>query len=304
MNQRIEYWAFLLFRAIVLALPLKSAQRLGDIIGRISYLLISGRRRVALENLRQAFSEKSDTELRRIARDAFRNFGIAFAELLWFPNLTDETIRRLVHIKNPEVLERGRNRGKGLILLTGHFGNWELIALSVAYLMQMQCTVIVQTQSNALVDEVINRHRCLFGNKVAPMGVGIREILRTLQNKGVVGIAPDQSGPTEGVYVDFFGRMVATHQGPAVFALRTGASMQMGLMLRQEDGTYEVVIHEVESSDLIDDSDVNVAELTRRHTALLEHYIRMYPDHWLWMHRRWKYTQEEVQVGKIEGVDA
>jgi len=279
----------------VLALPLKSVQRLGVYLGSLGYYVVSRRRKIALENLRYAFPEKSERELRTIAKGAFRNFAITFTELLWFPNLTDEIIRQVVHIRNPEVITESYRTGKGLILLAGHFGNWELIALAVGRLTGIPFTIIVQRQNNHLVDEVINRHRTLFGNRVVPKGASIREILRTLQERRVVAIAPDQSGPTEGPYVTFFGRTVSAHQGPAVFALKSGAPVIMGFMVRQQDGAYEVTLEEVPSADLTAYNDQTMLELTQRYTSLLEKYIRRYPDHWLWLHRRWKHTQSFVE---------
>jgi KDO2-lipid IV(A) lauroyltransferase len=298
MQHRLEFLLFLIIRRFVLILPLRSAQRLGAYLGDVGYLLLRKRRVITLDNLRHAFPEKSDAERTAIARGAFRNFGIAITELLWFPNLTDATLQKLVRPTNLELLNRGYARGKGMVMLSGHFGNWELIALAVARLCGLPFTIIVQTQSNQLVDEVINRHRCLFGNRVVPMGMSVREIIRTLQQGGIVAIAPDQSGPMEGVFVDFFGRTVATHQGPAVFALRSGAPMQIGFIIRQGDGTYKVELEEIPTDDLVGHSEENVVELTRRHTAVLERYIRQYPEHWLWMHRRWKHTWEGVQRDK------
>ncbi|MBI1806750.1 MAG: lysophospholipid acyltransferase family protein, partial [Ignavibacteria bacterium] len=113
-----------------------------------------------------------------------------------------------------------------------------------------------------------------------------------------VAIAPDQSGPMEGVFIEFFGRRVATHQGPAAFALRSGAPMQIGFIIRRSDGTYEVILEDIRTADLHGNTEANILELTRRHTAILERYIRRYPDHWLWMHRRWKHTWESVQREK------
>ncbi len=296
--KKIEYYLFQLFKWIVLALPLRSAQRLGYYLGGLAYFVVGRRRNIALDNLRHAFPEKPMREHRQIAKGAFRNFAISFVELLWFPNLTDQVLRSLVRLRNPDIMVEAQKKGRGMVMLAGHFGNWELIALAVARLTAIRVTIIIQSQANEFVDEVINRHRCLFGNKVVPMGLAVREIIRTLENGGIVAIAPDQSGPMEGPFVEFFGRRIASHQGPAVFALRSGAPMQMGFMLRQSDGTYEVVLEEIPTSDIAASSDENVVELTRRHTALLEKYVRRYPDHWLWMHRRWKHTWENVQREK------
>ena len=134
MQQRLEFFAFQIIKWVILALPLKSAQRFGAVIGSAAFYLVGSRRRVALENLRHAFPEMPEEGRILIAKGAFRNYGIALVELLWFPNLTDAILRKLVTIRNPEVVERGNALGKGMVMLSGHFGNWELIALGVAYL--------------------------------------------------------------------------------------------------------------------------------------------------------------------------
>jgi len=293
-----EFIAFQCVRWIVLILPLKSAQRFGAFIGRIAFTLLSSRRNIALDNLSHAFPEKSPEERIAIAKGAFQNYGIALIELLWFPNLNDAALRSLVKADNIEIIDQGYQRGKGMIMLSGHFGNWELIALGVAYLSKHPVSIIVQTQSNKLVNDVINRHRCLLGNSVIPLGMSVRETIKILNGGGIVAMAPDQSGPMEGVYVNFFGRRVASHQGPAALALRTGATMLIGFMIRQPDWTYEAILEEVPMVDLNGYSEDHVQELTQRHTAILEKFIRQYPDHWLWMHRRWKHTWESVQREK------
>lgn len=306
MQKKLEYFFFLLARGFVLLLPLRSVQLLGASIGYISYYLISVRRRVALENLAVAFPEKNPRERIRIAKGAFRNYGIALFEFLWFPKMNDKVIRDLVSSPDMEKLRiAAESAGKrGLVLLSGHFGNWELIAFSVARIIGHPFTIIVQTQSNEFVDAVINRNRCLLGNRVVPMGISVREILLTLRRGEIVAIAPDQSGPKEGVYVDFFGRMTASHQGPAAFSLKMGAEMIYAFLIRQPDGRYVGEVIEVSRADLPDQPEEAIVELTQRHTAILEHYIRRYPDHWQWMHRRWKHTLDNTPQEKQQTSEA
>lgn len=290
MSHLSEFWLLQIFKTAVLALPLKSAQRLGDYLGLVAFHCYGSRRRIALENLRSAFPDKSEAERAKIAKGAFRNYGIALVELLWFPNLTDKSLRHLVAFRNLDLMKTAEARGKGLVMLSGHFGNWELIALATAHASGYPITIIVREQSNKRVSGLLDRHRCLFGNRVVSMGQSVREIIRTLSEGKVVAMAPDQSAAAEGAFVDFFGRSVATHRGPALFAIRAGAPVLMGFIMRKPDWTYDVVLEEVKTDDLAGNSDDDILELTRRHTALLEKYIRQYPDHWLWMHRRWKHT--------------
>jgi len=292
MRHRFEFVLFQLLKWSVLMLPLRSAQRTGRFLGGAAYRFMRSRREIALDNLRHAFPEKSERELRRVAQGAFRNYGITFVEFLWFPNLTPERLRALVRIRNPELIRGAATGGKGVVFLSGHFGNWELNAYATGALADIRFVIIVQTQNNPYVDVVINRHRCQAGSRIVPMGMAVREIVRTLDRGGAVAIAPDQSAAKESIYVEFFGRRVSTHQGPAVFSLRSGAPLVMGFIIRQPDGTYEIVFEDIPREDILEYTEEHVAELTRRHTAILESYIRRYPDHWLWMHRRWKHVRE------------
>lgn len=291
MKKQIAYLLFRLFRFVVLHLSLKSAQQLGLKLANIFFIILTRRKQIAVDNLRKAFPEKTDADILLVAKKAFQNFGITIAELLWFPRLTPEVLDNLVRYKNLELMLDRCNAGKGVIMLTGHFGNWELIALATGFISKIPMTVIIKTQTNLLVDKIINEHRTLFGNKVVPMEFAVREILGSLNKGGVVGIIADQSAPKESIFVNFFGRQVATFQGPAVFGLRSGAAMQMGIIIRKPDFTYEVIIEEIPTADITEYNETNVHELTQRHTAVLEKYIRLYPEQWMWTHRRWKNIQ-------------
>jgi KDO2-lipid IV(A) lauroyltransferase len=294
--QTIELVLFQLLKWWLFLLPIKSVQRCGAFLGSAAFHVMGNRRRIALDNLTHAFPDRSRQELTAIARSAFQNYGIAFAELLWFPRLDDMGLRRLVTFRNIELLQSRLNDGNGVILLSGHFGNWELIALSGGYFCRKPITIVVQTQNNKRVDRAINRHRSVFGNRIVPRESSVREIIKALDHGDGVAMAPDQSGPSDGVFVNFFGRRAATHQGPAVFALRCGSPMVIGFLVRRPDMTYEATLEEIPTDNLPPTESEAVVELTQRYTSVLEEYIRRYPDHWLWMHRRWKHAERPVEV--------
>ncbi|HXG37805.1 MAG TPA: lysophospholipid acyltransferase family protein [Bacteroidota bacterium] len=288
----IEYWFFLLLGFGVRLLPLRVVQRLGASAGELLYTLFGFRKAVAVDNLRRALPDLSEREIDQIACSSFRSVGTALFEFLWFPRFRPETIKEVARIENPELVKELHGRGKGIILLTAHFGNWELLAQSMHVELGLPLSIIVKPQSNPFVDRQINRWRTLWGNKVVPMGVAIREILRTLHEGGVVGIVADQSAPKESSAVQFFGRDVPTYEGPAVFSLKTGAPIMIGFAIRQPDGTYRSRFEEVPTRDLNGYSEANVLELTRRHVAITEKYIRAHPHLWMWMHKRWKHVQD------------
>ncbi len=271
-------------------LSYSAAERLGRVLGRLAYVLTVSRRRVALDNLARAFPEKSPEEIRTIARGAFQNYGISLVEMLWSGQAAKEELADLVHLVNPEVAYRARERGKGVILLSGHFGSWELLVSSFLVRLGWAATVIVQLQRNRKINAIIDAQRRRFNVTTIPMGPSVREVLKTLERKEVLLILGDQSGPKESLFIDFFDRPAATHKGTAAFSLKSGAPIVFVALVRQADGTHEAVFEEVDRSGLDTYNEENIAELTRRHAAVLERYIRLYPDHWLWMHKRWKHT--------------
>jgi len=294
----IEFTLFQFVAALLDLLPLRLVQGIGASLGAVAYYLWGVRRRVALDNLRKAFPEKSERELEAIAKGAFRNVGISLLELLWFPRMTPAQIRSLVRYEQPDLLKERYAEGKGLLLLTAHFGNWELLAQSIIAHFGFPVHIIVKTQANPLVDRKINQRRTRFGNLVIPMETSLREVLKALREGGAVGIVADQAAPRENVAIEFFGRDVPTHQGPAVLSIKVGSPLLAIFAVRQADGTYQAYVREVPTRDLGRYTEENVIELTRRHTKLTEEFIRRYPDHWMWMHKRWKHvrTDEEVRV--------
>ena len=128
------------------------------------------------------------------------------------------------------------------------------------------------------------------------MDISVRRVLKALSEGRVVGILADQTAPMESVSVEFFGRMVPTFEGPAVFSLKTGAPIVMACALRISEGKYSVEFQEIQTDDLKGFSDENVETLTQRHVSLTEEIIRKNPDQWMWMHKRWKHVPDRIKV--------
>jgi len=286
----IEFVAFQFIAFLVQLLPLSVVRKMGRGLGRFVYVRIGYRKEVTLNNLRRAFPEKSETELIGIARGAFENIGISLLELAWFPRMTRQEILEEMRFDNPGILKNAYEKGKGVICLTAHFGNWELLGQALAVRFQYPLSGLAKTQSNRLVNEQINRRRKLFGTKVIPMETSLRELIRALGDGEMVMIAADQAAPKENVPMEFFGTMVPTHTGPAALSLRMGSAIVAIFAVRSSDGSYDAHLIEVPSEDLEGHTDKNVVELTRRHVKITENIIRQYPDQWLWMHKRWKHV--------------
>jgi len=291
----IEYIVFRSFSFIIRLLPLRLIQKSGIILGRLAYPLLKSRREVALRNLHNAFPEMVNQKREQIALHSFQNISTTFIELPWLQNMTKETIKQKVCIDNLELIEQLLAKKKGIVFLSAHFGNWELAVQAIVAYTGIPVSAIAKPQSNARVDYIINQWRELFGVKVVPMGVSVREILRTLQQGGIIALVADQTAPKESVSVEFFGRQVPTFQGPSVFCLKTGAPIVLGCTVRQKNGNYKMHLVHVPSDDLVGFSDENVLELTQRQVRKTEEIIRQYPEQWMWMHKRWKHVPDRVE---------
>lgn len=288
MNHKTEYLLFKIFQSLIESLPLEVAQKSGKFLGRVAFRVLKSRRNVAMENLRFAFPSKSETEREGITRGAFESFGISMAEFLWTRNLSREKIASLVIFEDQFEMEKILARNSGLVLVSGHLGNWELMALATGIFLSKQVLIIVKKQHNERIDKEISNLRCIFGNSIVTMEKAIKESLTRLKSNGIVALLSDQSAPKESVYINFFRRNVATFQGPSAFALKSNAPMAMLFMIRQQGGKYKLFCEEIHCSDLDSYSEENVAKLTQRHVEVLERWITKYPEQWLWMHKRWK----------------
>jgi KDO2-lipid IV(A) lauroyltransferase len=289
----IDVLEYILFRSLAIVverLPFRFAGWIGSTLGVLGMDVLRFRRQLTLDNLSAAFPDKTREELLRIARGAYRSYGTAIMEMLWSYGATEQQLVSVFRFRNMGVLDQAKARGKGVLFLSAHFGCWELSMSGGRLRLGEPIVVVAQRQRNVLIDRLITSRRERFGNKVVFMGPNVREILRALSERRIVGILGDQSGPKESAFVPFFGRPAATHRGPAAFCLKTGAPLILALIERQPDGTYEAVLEEVDTSGLVGTTAEQVDELTRRHTAMLERRIREHPEQWLWMHKRWKHT--------------
>ncbi len=289
--------------ALVSRLPYRMAGALGAGFGTAVLSLTGYRKAVTFDNLKRAFPEKSDPEISQIARGAYRNYGRAILEMLWAGGQGPDALRAKIHPRNQQLLDDALREGHGVVLMSAHYGSWEFLLNGLKLHIPTPFMAIAQRQRNERIDALIDRRRRRFDVTTVPMGPSVREVLRGLQNGNIVLILGDQSGPRESVFIPFFGRPSATHRGAAAFALRAGAPIIMVFLLRRADGMHEAVFERVNTGGLSGDREDQIVELTKRHMATLERYIRMRPDHWLWMHKRWKHTpgyEHEQNAGARE----
>lgn len=289
MKNRIEYILFILFSWCFRLLGINLSRKFATVLALVFFYLIPIRKKVVSNNLKIAFPGNDNQTNKKLAFRIYLSFAITLVEILYLPYIKKEKLINEVMCSNPELIIEKFKEGKGLILLSSHFGNWEFGAISIALQVHLPFSVIVKPLRNPLVYEWMNNFRTKFGNEVVPLGISIRKTYQTLKQKKVVAMVADQRGPIEGVKLDFFGKKVSVYTGPAALALKTGAPLICGIAVRQKDYKYKMDLVEISQQNLPDNEEEKILEISQRYTSYLEKVIRENPEQWLWMHNRWKH---------------
>jgi len=252
------------------------------------YHVLKSRRKIAMSNLRLAFdNEKTELDLKQIARQSFRNQGKNIAEFLRFPLLNKQNLWDLVTVEGRENVEHALKLGRGVIIFIAHLGNWELLAPVYSALFP-RTAVIAFPLKNQYLNEMVNKYRCWFGLEIIRKRFATKYVLKALKNNYVVGFIADQNAGREGVFVEFFGKLASTSRGPVAIALKTGAPLILSLDIRLPNNQHRLIITEPMKLTTTGDLDEDVAGNTAKLMVELEKYIRRYPCQWMWQHDRWK----------------
>ncbi len=289
MREWLEYAAAWTGLKTLGMMPRPVARFVGASFARVAYAIRAPLRRAAMQNLKLAFPDWSEAKRRKMVRGMIRQIGWLAGEFSQFPNYTRGNIERIVAVDGFENFDAARRLGKGVLFLTGHMSAWELAPFAHA-LYGYPLHFLVRPIANRRVDALINRYRCLSGNKPIEKNRSARAILKVLGDGGTVGILSDQNTAVEeGVFVDFFGIPASTTSGLARIALRTGAAVVPGFLSwdsvrRKYRLRFEPAVELARTGD--EEADVRVS--TARFTHVIEDYVRAHPDQWLWVHKRWK----------------
>ncbi|MCX5686284.1 MAG: lysophospholipid acyltransferase family protein [Candidatus Omnitrophica bacterium] len=286
-----RYLLYYLGRALAFLfclMPLRAGLVIGGFLGRAAYHLLPEYRNITIDNLDLAFGkEKSPSEIKRIAKDVFRNLGKNAAELVNFPKINEKNIGDFVLLKNRQILDEAFRKGRGIIIITAHIGNWELMAAALRLNNYPGVTVGRKIYFDKY-DKYLNYLRKTHDVNVIYRDDSPRKILKVLKENRIVGIVADQDvDSVEGVFVNFFGLAAYTPSGPAAIARATGAALIPVFIIRK-NGRHELVIEE--PIELVDTGDKpgDIIKNTQKWSDVIESYIRRYPEQWVWMHRRWK----------------
>ena len=271
----------------VAALPERTADRFGAAVGRRIHSL-GIRRETVTENLRIAFPEATEEWIAATRLAAYEHLGREAAAMLRLSKLDARAVVERTTTSGWDEVKDALSLGRGLLLVTGHYGNWEIAAATVAS-RGVPIAAIVRRQGNRLVDERLQQLRNNLGVETMYQGQAPARVPRILRSNGVVGIVGDQDARRSGVFVPFFNRLASTHRGPALFALRLGAPVFSCIARRLpgDDVRYEVVGRRVEY-ERTGDLDRDVLALTTELASRLEKDVRVAPEQYFWFHKRWK----------------
>jgi KDO2-lipid IV(A) lauroyltransferase len=286
-RHRLEYSLVRAIAGGVALLPMTMVRHVGTALGRVAYTVDRFHRRIALDNLRHAFPARAESERRDIARAMFAHFGRLLLELMKFERLSDQQILGLVDTEGEERVIQAYQQGHGVLFFTGHFGYWEMQAITQP-LHVRAVSVLARPLDNPRLHDLLERIRTRTGNVVIYRQGAIRKVLRELAaNRGVAMLIDQHLHTPDAVDVDFFGRPAATTSALAALALRTGAPVIPVFALPLPSGRYRFVYeHPVDPPGSAEPDAIR--EFTQRCTDVLEMYVRRHPELWLWMHRRWR----------------
>jgi KDO2-lipid IV(A) lauroyltransferase len=289
MRESIEYWLVVSVARTLGRLPRALARGLVDLLTAMLYLVLGRLRRVGERNLELAMPELPRAERGRILRNVFRNLGRQLVEFCRMTRYTAESTRNWIRTEGLEHYLAAESRGKGVLVLTGHLGAWELSSFYHS-LTGHPMGMVIRRLDNRLLDEYVNNIRCMRGNRVLHKDDFARGLLTAMHGGQAVGILMDTNmTPPQGIFARFFGIEACTASGLARVALKTGAAVLPGFLVWEErERRYVLHFGPELTFTKTGNTENDILAATQQCNDALEAWIRRYPDQWLWIHRRWK----------------
>ncbi|NLN78426.1 MAG: lysophospholipid acyltransferase family protein [Armatimonadetes bacterium] len=264
-----------------------SVRVVGNLLGIVFYYASARYRNVALKNLRSVYGqEMGEVQIRALAKRVFKHFTRGAIEFFFVLSLNSKQINELVDVSGCEHLDSALSEGNGCIVITAHYGNWELLARKLA-LFGYKINVIARDSDDPGMTGITAQIRESGGYRVFDKDRSLIGAMRALRRNEVLGILPDQHD-SQGIFVDFFSRPAATATGPATFALKSSAPLVPVFASRTADGRYNAVVYPRIDFNPSGNIEKDTKELTSLINIAIEQAIRLQPDQWLWFHNRWK----------------
>lgn len=292
-KRAIAFNSLRFFGAIIRFIPRPAVYAFAVSAAKLGFFIAVRHRRIAYESLNIAFgNKKNKQEINKIIKDCFVSMAKGMLEMLAFlnkPHLLDE----MVSVEGQDNLDKALSKGKGVVMVSAHFGNFPLLLAKLVFL-GYKVNVVLRKMRDERADEYFNKRRSNLGIKsiyTQPRTECVKNIITALRNNEIVFMLMDQNfGTGAGVFVDFFGRKAATATGPVVFAMRTDAEIVPAFIFRKDDNMHQLTIEPRVSlgAQAGADKDKIIFENVAKITGVIERYVRAHPAEWGWIHRRWK----------------
>ncbi len=291
----IQVVALYSFTWLVSLVPEKLACVLGERIGLLIRRLLSSRRKIVEENIALSLEYMRqqpdwggvDASSSELAKGVFRNLGRSLVETCrLYHGRADRLIDR-IEIRGREHYEAAMAQGKGVIFLTGHCGNWELMALAYARLFNASVSVVARRQNNPYLNQMVERMRMHYDNRVIYKDNALKNMIAVIRRNGVIGLLADQAVfPEEGSLIDFLGRKAWASHAPVLLARKTGVIV-LPVFIHREGDRHVIDVHPVLEFSR-DKSEAGWQADVKIYSSAIERFIIRHPTQWYWVHRRWK----------------
>lgn len=289
MAECLEFIVVWLLVQVFALLPRDLSRSLGSFVGSVAYSILGRLRFTGQRNLELAFPAIDVAARTHLLKTLYRNLGWQMAEFCQMSRYTRADSARFLRCEGLEHYLNARDAGRGVLIVTGHLGAWELSSFYHS-LMGYPMSMVIRRLDNARLDRYVNRIRCLHGNRVLHKDDFARGLIGAMRKGDTVGILMDTNmTPPQGIFVDFFGHQACTASGLARVAAKTGAAVLPGFMVWEEaEQAYVLRFGEQLALVHTDEAEADIIANTQLCTSAIESWVRRYPDQWLWVHRRWK----------------
>lgn len=284
----LEYLILQCVNIISNILPLGIALLFGRILGGTLWFIDKKHRKIAEANFKIAFPEKPDVEVEAAIKKTYKNLGMIVVELCRQHRLNRDNISKIIPRDGLEKVEELLKRDKGVIIIGGHIGSWEMSGFGISA-HGLPMNAIGRPLDNPYLDKFLVSRRESSGQKIISKFGGMRDVLRVLKKKECIGLLVDQNAGREGIFVEFFNKIASTWHTTAMLAMKTGAPVIAVSSYREDNYIRHrfIVSDEIEVIKTGND-DEDMITNTRNFNKVLEDIIRQHPEQWLWLHRRWK----------------
>lgn len=288
--------ALLLVYIIIRIIPIKIHEPIANALGRVMFKYVRRNRRMVTEHLEMAFGNRmTSDEINDLALRNNQELIKNMFEFIRFPAMNSKHILRLVTFDGEENIKAALEKHKGIIVLSAHFGNWELLGAALVA-RGYPLTVVRRDQNDGLLNDVIQKQRDKKGIKTVPRGKPLfKHLISLLQANELVALISDQNAGPEGIFADFFGRPASTFRGPGLFGVITGAPIIPIFMVREGYMKHRVVFLPPVTCQPSGDVGHDIAAITQGCTTVIEDIVTQHPEQWMWMHKRWKTNPPGVE---------